>query len=257
MTYLARRTRNTTRSSTSSTVGQPSEAWLSSSRAFSSQFSTNGERVRESQPRTFYNSLFRSSLRSSICNVQRITSISRNYNFWSINRIWPIPKINLSKSRMWYKKHLKIHSSHTKTPQKSWPLSQLQTRKRRLWSTIPASRICSSKLTHSVTTCSSYRLLKASKRKLKTQRSAKRQWLHIKSLSIPLLFCLSSLAIISKRKISSRWLMALQLTSSSSEIQCTSTARKLRNASSQTLALLTSSSNSPPAVRARPILKAS
>ena len=98
MPYRVRRTKSTTRSSTSSTEGQLSGAWPSSSRVSSSQSLTSGERARESRPRTFYNSFSRSSRRSSICRTPKIPRNFTNYNFWSINQIRSIWKINPSKS---------------------------------------------------------------------------------------------------------------------------------------------------------------
>jgi len=200
MPYRVRRTKSTTRSSTSSTEGQLSGAWPSSSRVSSSQSLTSGERARESRPRTFYNSFSRSSRRSSICRTPKIPRNFTNYNFWSINQIRSIWKINPSKSRMLYKKLLKTHSSHTKT-QLSWPLSQLQMKKRKRWSTTHASRTSLSKPTSSVTTYSSSRTLKASLSQSATQRKGKPPWPLTKYWNTPLPFCRLSWVIISKRKI--------------------------------------------------------
>lgn len=204
MPYRVRKTKSTTRSSTSSIEGQLSGAWPNSSRASSSQSLTSGEKARESPPRTSCNSFSRSSHRSSIYKTPKIQRNFKNYNFWSINQMRSIQKINPSKSRMLYKKLLKTHSSHTKT-QLSWPPSQSQMKKRKHWSTTHASRTSSSKPTSSAITCSNSKTLKASLSQWAIQRKGKLPWPHTKYWNTPLPFCRLSWVIISKRKISSQW----------------------------------------------------
>jgi hypothetical protein len=197
--------------------------------------------VRESLPRTSCNSFCKSNHKSSIYRTPRTVWNCKNYNYWSINQIWSIPRINLSKSKMWYKKPLRTHLNLTRT--QSWPLFPLLMKRRRPWSTILASKTCSSKPTSFAIISSNCKNLKVSLNQWAIQRNGRPQWPHIKSWSTHQQFYLSCWAIISRRKTSSQWLMVLQSISFWSETQCTNIARRQKSDSSPTPASPTSSSS--------------
>jgi len=199
--------KNTTKSSTSSTGGPPSGVWLSSSRAYSNQSSTNGERAKENRPRISYNNSSKSNQSSLIYKTQK-TWNCKSFNNWSVSRAsYPTRISNPSASKTSSKKHSKPHSKSTQA-QLSSPLCQSQMRRRRLWSTTRESKTFTSRPTYSATTYSSFRNQKASVKQLPIQKRERPRWLLTKFLSTLLQSFQLYWAIISKRKISSRWLRA-------------------------------------------------